>query len=192
MLKIITLTGPTCSGKTTLENHLCKEHGWHKVVSHTSRQPRANEVAGEAYHFVDEHYFDMNRRDFIEFLRFDKNYYGVHKSSLPKDGIAVIVCEPWGADQIYEWCRRNNVPHIAFMLDVPLSTRLTFFMLRSQQETASGASALDIARKQASRLEVMMTTEANWVKDAAHYMIRIDDKRDQATQIIRLISDGVL
>lgn len=111
-MKIITITGPTCSGKSTLEKELASR-GYGKIISHTTREPRVGEVDGEAYHFVDKEFFEQDTC-FIEKITFDGNTYGVHASEITRlqaEGFThiVIVAEPVGVRQIRNWCKTNGI-----------------------------------------------------------------------------------
>ena len=50
--KMIILSSPSGAGKTTLAKKISKEKKFKISVSHTTREPRANEVNGLDYFFV--------------------------------------------------------------------------------------------------------------------------------------------
>ena len=56
MHRRIVITGPTCSGKTTLA-HKFEDLGYIRMRTYTTRPPRDGEVDGVDYHFVDDHRF---------------------------------------------------------------------------------------------------------------------------------------
>ena len=58
MKQIVTLTGPSLSGKTTLMRRLQSLGGFKEIISHTTRPIRAKEANGVDYHFVTEQEFD--------------------------------------------------------------------------------------------------------------------------------------
>ena len=60
---MIILSSPSGAGKTTLVNLLSKINGFEISISHTTRQPRQNEVPNKDYFFVNE----------LEFKRLIKN-----------------------------------------------------------------------------------------------------------------------
>ena len=150
---IIILTGPTCSGKTTIEN-LLAERGFGKVVSHTTRAPRVGEVDGKSYYFVDEDFFTTHRDDFIESVCFDGHSYGVHASEITRLRSAgfrhiVIVAEPNGVRQISQWCDKSNLGCDILILTASKQELFTRFLLRGR---ADGFA--DVA-KHAKRLATM-------------------------------------
>ena len=76
---IFIVTAPSGAGKTTLVAALlAADKDVQLSVSHTTRQPRAGEVHGEHYHFVDRVTFEamIARKDFLEYAEVYGNYYG--------------------------------------------------------------------------------------------------------------------
>lgn len=76
---IFIVTAPSGAGKTTLVAALlAADKDVQLSVSHTTRQPRAGEVHGEHYHFVDRATFEamIARKDFLEYAEVYGNYYG--------------------------------------------------------------------------------------------------------------------
>lgn len=178
-MKIVTITAPTCSGKSTIESEL-ERLGWHKVVSHTTRKPRVGEVHRRHYHFVGENFFDLNRHDFLEYLTFNGSYYGVHKDSLPKDGVAVIVCEPHGANQISAWCAAKGISMAKTYLDVPVRVQMQRFMERCKTELAHNPDSVKVL---ASRLQYMVEVESKWkdsLSDFLVYRMDVGEPRETA------------
>ena len=51
---MIVLSSPSGAGKTTLVNLLSKMENFEISISHTTRQPRPNEVPDKDYYFVSE------------------------------------------------------------------------------------------------------------------------------------------
>lgn len=100
VMNILTLTGPSCSGKTTLLNELVKNHGYRKIISHTTRNPREGEVNGVDYHFVTiSEFCAIQVADkFAETVEFGGFHYGISIEELTKqsDKLPVLICEPTG------------------------------------------------------------------------------------------------
>ncbi len=57
-------------------------------VSHTTRQPRVNEVDGVNYHFTSKDEFKkmLDENQFIEYNQYSDNFYGTSKGELMKWG----------------------------------------------------------------------------------------------------------
>lgn len=123
MKTIVTLTAPTCSGKSTVEEEL-EKLGYKRAISHTTRPPREGEQNGVHYHFVDEPLFNDCHNQFIEKVIYGGYQYGVHESCVNslKDGdTLVIVCEPSGVLHVKSWCAANNTLHVPIYLDTHMT-----------------------------------------------------------------------
>ena len=84
---MIILTGPSASGKTATCLYLEKHYGIKKVVTHTTRAIRVNEIDGVDYHFVSKEEFEkmVNNNEFIEHVTYNGNYYGTSKAEVKDD-----------------------------------------------------------------------------------------------------------
>lgn len=77
--QLIVLSGPSGSGKSTVIKQLMEKRGnIHFSVSYTTRQPRAGEVDGVSYNFVDRAEFErmIANHEFLEYAEYSGNYYG--------------------------------------------------------------------------------------------------------------------
>ena len=83
---LLILSSPSGAGKTTLKTRILNEsHPELRFsVSHTTRKPRANEIDGREYHFVDRAAFlEMTRRDeFAEWAEVHGNLYGTSRGAI--------------------------------------------------------------------------------------------------------------
>jgi guanylate kinase len=118
----ILIVGPSGSGKSTLENDLVNlfPDMFYKTVSLTTRKPRANEVDGIHYHYVDEEEFNsIQKVESIEFLGIK---YGLAETEFTgTDKNLVCVVEPTGCGQIINYIS-ENFPTIKLVLvyfDIP-------------------------------------------------------------------------
>lgn len=100
---LYTLTGPSASGKNALLSSLLKHYPDQviRVVSTTSRPPRDKEKDGVDYHFVSESDFTaaIVRGEFVEYTKFDGNYYGLRRSDIEKAitaDIGIVIVEQNG------------------------------------------------------------------------------------------------
>jgi len=86
--KLIIITAPSGSGKTTIVNYLLKELPTLAFsVSACTRKPRANEVDGLNYHFLSLEDFTRKiaNHEFAEFeMVYEGKYYGTLKAELYK------------------------------------------------------------------------------------------------------------
>ena len=124
---MIILSSPSGAGKTTLVSLLSKLDNFEVSISHTTRQPRANEIQNKNYYFVDEAEFKrlIKNKEFLEYAKVFNNFYGSTKNPVIKNlnkGKNVLFDIDWqGADQI----KNKN-------LDYKL---ITFFILPPSKET---------------------------------------------------------
>lgn len=85
--KLIVISAPSGSGKTTITNALLKRHPEFKFsVSATTRPKRLNEINGTHYFFLTEDEFRqaLERNDLVEWEEIYGNYYGTLKSIVDK------------------------------------------------------------------------------------------------------------
>lgn len=101
MHTIVTITGPSCAGKTTLVRRMISSGKFVEIISTTTRQPRPGEVDGVDYHFVTPQEF--GKILMVESVNFSGCQYGTAKddveSSLATGRIPVVILEPNGLHQ---------------------------------------------------------------------------------------------
>ena len=123
---MIILSSPSGAGKTTLVNLLSKKDNFEISISHTTRQPRQNEVNKKDYYFVTNENFErlIKNEEFLEYAKVFNNYYGTTRTPVIDKlnrGKNVLFDIDWqGADQI-----KNK------KLDYKL---ITFFILPPSKE----------------------------------------------------------
>ncbi len=86
--KIIMVTAPSGSGKTSIVRHLMKMYSELAFsVSATTRQPRAREKDGVDYYFLNEETFKekIKNKEFLEWeMVYEGKYYGTLKSEMSR------------------------------------------------------------------------------------------------------------
>jgi guanylate kinase len=163
-MAVITLTGPSCAGKSTIEAEL-RSLGCGRVISHTTRPMRAGEVNGEHYHFVTPLVFErmLNNGDFIEVVEFGGNGYAVAAPSMiaATKGAkhTVVVVEPNGALQIHRFCRQQGLKSFAVWVDCSVEEQARRWVSRLAADLMSGKGTVGV---NAGRLAMMMTEEQGW------------------------------
>lgn len=94
---LVTITGPSGVGKTTLYNNLRRERGFRPLVSTTSRAPRASDEEG--FEYVSDEQFDALEKDgvFLWVVHPHGKKYGTRKiridEALTRDTISILVIE---------------------------------------------------------------------------------------------------
>ncbi len=86
--KILIITAPSGSGKTSIVRHLIKKFPQLSFsVSSTTRKPRPKEKEGVDYHFIDGDIFKkmIHNKEFLEWeMVYEGKYYGTPKSEMSR------------------------------------------------------------------------------------------------------------
>lgn len=109
--ELIVLSGPSGVGKSTVIAQLLSARpDIHFSVSFTTRQPRAGEVDGVNYNFVDRQEFErmIDHGELLEFAEYVGNYYGtslkVIREQLDQGVDVLLDIEVQGAAKVKEKC----------------------------------------------------------------------------------------
>lgn len=132
--KIWTVTGPSCSGKTTLVRQLLDTGVFCEVLSFTSRQRRTGEQENVDYNFltVDQSKKLIDDGEVAESINFRGNYYGITNEEinfkLASGKIPIVIVEPNGLQQL-----RNKYNCASIYIDSTLLTLYKRFLTRFAQ-----------------------------------------------------------
>lgn len=182
MSTLVTLTGPTCAGKSTLERIL-RDKGFEPVISTTTRMPRKGEVDGESYYFVSKEAFEANLKAscYVEHVAIDGHLYGVSDYELRRrirsGKPMVAVCDPRGQKQLRIFCEREGVDLLSVFIDGPID----MLAWRYTKRSAATVPVSIFSR----RMAAMMGVEREWVAEARCDPVLYDmivDRFDSATQ----------
>ena len=135
---IIVLVGKTASGKTTIANELCKNHGYKRIITYTTRPMRENEVQDVDYHFISDEQFNkmVENNEFTEYKRYNTAHgvwsYGsvITFEQELSDDCYVIILTPQGLRDLSKKMSR----YIAFYLNVNLKSQLERLKKRGDEE----------------------------------------------------------
>jgi guanylate kinase len=117
MSKVYCLLGKSCAGKDTLLN-LIVNKGFKRVISHTSRPIRSNEVNHIDYHFTtkDTMIKMLSDNEFVEVRTYnvangDTWYYGIAKDSidLNSDGDYICIVDGEGFKSLQNHYGKENI-----------------------------------------------------------------------------------
>ncbi len=103
---LFVVSAPSGAGKTTLCDALRQTPDFVYAVSCTTREPRAGEIEGEDYHFLDENEFKerMAVGEFLETAEVHGKYYGTLRNPICtnlENGVDVLIdVDTKGADSI--------------------------------------------------------------------------------------------
>lgn len=97
--KVLVITGATGTGKTTVQDYLITHYPATKIITHTTRPPRAGEVDGVDYYFETEESFPKNH--YLESVLYSGYHYGSSQegiaAGLKRAEFATIVLDGKGA-----------------------------------------------------------------------------------------------
>ena len=136
--KMIILSSPSGAGKTTLVKKISKENNYKISISHTTREPRINEIDGEDYYFVSKNKFEelIKEDAFLEYAKVFKNLYGSTKKQVYKnldEGHNVLFDIDWqGAQQIKN--QKSKYKIVSFFI-LPPSKEVLYQRLISRGES---------------------------------------------------------
>ena len=132
---MVILSSPSGAGKTTLVKLLSKKNFFQISVSHTTREPRINEIAEQDYHFVDHKKFEklIKNEEFLEYAKVFNHFYGTKRAPVIEKlekGENVIFDIDWqGADLIKN--KKLNYKLITFFI-LPPSKKVLFERLSNR------------------------------------------------------------
>jgi guanylate kinase len=196
MSTIITVTGPSLSGKSYLEKLLVQAGIGDKVVSTTTRPMRAGETHGVDYYFCSKEEFLTQEKsgNLVEKVEFDTNFYGITKGEVDRrfdaqkavgvdSPVVVVVVEPHGAHQVKEFAEKNGWACVRVFVSNPPDVIKARFDERFQQDAKASKEVYD------QRWASMQTVEKAWraqMADAELFFERFDAAtQDQVVQTIR-------
>lgn len=136
---IITITGPSLSGKTTLVRRLQETGNFMELVSHTTRQMRSGEVNGVDYHFLSEGEFANTF--FVESVSFAGYRYGLAESvvfsALKQDKTPVVILTPDGVAELARWAAGYKIRHIKVFVELTKTLQYERFIERMLGDSKS-------------------------------------------------------
>lgn len=128
---IIVLLGASGSGKSTIEKELATHHGFEKIISYTTRNPRDGEVNGKDYCFTNNETFNEMVEDelFAEYDEYSqRRLYGTLRIDYVGNIDRVVVLTPNGFKQLKENCGNDNI--FSVLVESSLGTRVKRYVNR--------------------------------------------------------------
>src|SRR6185437_9907191 len=144
--KIILITAPSGSGKTSVVNHLMKKFpSLAFSVSATTRTHRKNEKSGQDYYFISENEFrdKIQKKEFLEWeMVYEGKYYGTLKSEMERiwneNKIPVLDIDVQGAIHVQQQYPVNT---IAIFIQAPSTEELRRRLKNRGSETEESLQA---------------------------------------------------
>ena len=182
---LVIISGPSGVGKDTIIDALKRRHRRHSgprhhdhhfVVTCTTRPPRAGEVNGASYHFIDRARFQTLREsgDLLEWAEVHGNWYGTPRAEvaeyLAKGMDVVLKIDVQGAQSVKE-----RVQDAILIFVVPPSLEALFGRLRSR--ATESAEELELRQRNAA-------IELARQGDYDHVVVNEDDEVERTAEVI--------
>jgi len=141
---LVTITAPTCSGKTYLIERLAGM-GFNRIVGFTTRDPRPGEQEGVDYYFISMKEAERLEREGLlaETAKFRGNCYGVTheemenkvaRSNLPP----VVILEPSGLKSYEKYCKEKGWDIFKIFVTTTEKTRIDRLNKRTAEDLRAG------------------------------------------------------
>jgi guanylate kinase len=133
---LVTVTGPTGSGKTTFVQAMVDSGHFAQLISHTTRPPRPGEVDGVHYYFTSRKEFTKKfiAAEFIQTVEFSGNLYGTSTEEVSRvqaiGKTPVVIVEPSGISQFGEYCTPLGLVLLPLFLESPTETLMERYLSR--------------------------------------------------------------
>lgn len=152
---LITLSGPSGSGKGTIVRSLLDKHADTVLsVSATTRDPRPGEIDGVHYHFIDRETFLRMIEDhaFLEYAEYNGNFYGTPKAPVEAELMAghnvLLEIEVQGAEKVMD----SGADTVSIFITIPSMEELERRLRGRDTETEETIlSRLAIAERELKR-----------------------------------------
>jgi guanylate kinase len=168
---IFTITGLTCSGKSTLTKLMVDTGKFTEIVSTTTRIKRVGEVDGENYHFVTPNEFD--EIEMLETVTFNGNSYGgsvaEFEDKFDSGLVPVIVVDPNGMFQINRNATEKGWTVVNMFIDCPTELQAQRFLERFTEDylrllgNGDMDDYCDLMTEYAGRMTTIIEVESGWV-----------------------------
>jgi guanylate kinase len=177
--RLVVISGPSGVGKDTVLRELFRiAPSMHYSVSYTTRAPRAGEVDGVSYTFVDEDTFRRlaDHGEFLEWANVHGNLYGTSlqrvREALARDEDIVLKIDVQGAAQV-----RQKAPEALLIFLLPPSEEA--LQRRLTERGTDDPASVERRRQDAVRE----------LAEAAHYDHRVvnDDVGRAAREILDIV-----
>lgn len=177
--KLIVITGPSGAGKTSIAEYLNQKYQIPKMVTHTTRAPRANEKDGTDYYFETDDSFQ--KLHLLEFVNYAGSKYGSSLEAVDRifqeHPIASVVIDTVGAVTY-----QQKLPDLVAIVFVTVSTP----EILSQRLFDRGDNPQEIKERITSDVFLRDTKIPQEIKQVAH-IINNDDWDQAQRQLDKLI-----
>jgi guanylate kinase len=137
---VISLTGPTASGKDTILKYLETNYPIKRLLTDVTRAKRDVETDGVDYNFVTREQFEENLKkgEYFQHVEFKGNYYGTNskeiKKTLDAGKIPVLILEPSGVPHLDILEDEYKLKPCRVFVSAPLEDLLGRYFKRTSKE----------------------------------------------------------
>lgn len=166
---LITITGPSGSGKSELLNKLCATGKFSRLISVATRQPREGEKDGVDYHFTSIPVFEhlLKEDKFVQHVNFRGQYYGTLKddaeTSVHAGTVPVVIVEPTGVPQFQKFCIEKGFTLFTIFVQADFEVLVNRYMGRL---APSDLEDRDKVAYHSKRIAAIHTEHSNWPSSA--------------------------
>ena len=127
------IVGRSATGKDTLTNAICRDLQMEKVVSHTTREPRAGEKEGINYYFsaAEQLFAAEDAQNIAASTKIGNNYYWTTKDEILGKDFYVI--DPEGLESLRANIKNENIRLVSIYITAPTLEREKRALLRDPQ-----------------------------------------------------------
>lgn len=165
---LVTITAPTCSGKNFLRDMMELHFEWDRLVSTTTRAPRAGEVEGSDYYFISrEQSLAMEARgEFEELIEFRGTRYGVTKDEMRRKMNskvpATVILEPQGLEVYRKLCIEQEWDMFSIFIYATEKLRIERLMQRTVKDIENGIAPDAAVKSHTDRVLSIVGDERSW------------------------------
>jgi guanylate kinase len=137
---VISLTGPTASGKDTMLKYLETNYPIKRLLSDVTRARREGEVDGIDYNFISREQFEENLKkgEYFQHVSFRGNLYGTNskevKKTLDTGKVPILILEPSGIPHLDILQDEYQLKPIKVFVSAPLEDLLARYFKRTSKE----------------------------------------------------------
>ncbi|MCX5775399.1 MAG: hypothetical protein NTV44_03440 [Firmicutes bacterium] len=175
---MVILVGASASGKTEVARVLKNKYGLTKVVTHTTRIKRDQEVDDIDYHFVTKEKFESLKKEnyFVETTLYNGNFYGTSRKEI--DDNKVLIVDPNG---LRAFMALKDPRIITFFMNADEPTRTKRMLIRGDAQAAVDARILndreDFSFKNVGRTDFVIDTETKNIEEVADSVYKLYIKK---------------
>lgn len=157
---IVTVSGPSLSGKTEFTKILQRDYGFNAVVSVTTRPQRSSETQGIDYNFITPE--EYSQLTLIQKTDFNGFQYGVSEEEvLSKQEKPILwVVAPKSIAQIEQYCKEHDFNFTKIFITNPQEILFERLFDRFKSDTKASTATY------VNRLNSIVNVEKAWVSEA--------------------------